>query len=226
VKYLSLSAAAGRPLSVLCLGAHADDVEIGCGGTLLQLLAEHPKSVCRWIVFSATPEREAEARASATGLLKGQDVPVIDVHKLRDGHFPSVISEIKDTLEAVKRAFTPDLIFTHYRDDRHQDHRAVSDATWQTFREHLILEYEVPKYDGDLGQPNCFVPVSASTRQRKIEHLSAAFPSQRSKQWFTDETFSALMRLRGIECAAPDGYAEAFYARKWILTPGAATNAP
>jgi LmbE family N-acetylglucosaminyl deacetylase len=143
----------------------------------------------------------------------------VDIHDFRDGHFPTSLSGIKDALEHVKRECVPDLIFTHCRDDRHQDHRTVSDVTWQTFRDHLILEYEVPKYDGDLGQPNFYVPLGPDAQRQKIEHLLAAFASQGDKQWFTRETFLALLRLRGVECAAPDGYAEAFHGRKLVLGP-------
>jgi len=214
---LTFNGASGRGARILCLGAHADDIEIGCGGTVLQLLANHPGSACHWVVFSGTAERACEARNSAERFLKTAGDRRVDVHEFRDGHFPVALSEIKEVLEDVKRGFAPDLIFTHFREDRHQDHRVVSDVTWQTFRDHLILEYEIPKYDGDLGAPNCFVPLSETLRTRKVEHLLAGFPSQRGKHWFSEETFFALMRLRGMECAAPEGYAEAFYTRKIVL---------
>jgi LmbE family N-acetylglucosaminyl deacetylase len=206
-----------RSLRVLCLGAHADDIEIGCGGTLLELLGQYPGSACRWVVFSASGEREQEARTSAARFLTEAAEHRVDTHQVSDGHFPVSLAQIKQVLEDVKREYVADLIFTHYRDDRHQDHRTISDATWQTYRDHLILEYEIPKYDGDLGQPNCFVPLSPATRKRKLEYLLEGFPSQRSKRWFTEDTFLALLRLRGIECAAPSGYAEGFYARKLVL---------
>jgi LmbE family N-acetylglucosaminyl deacetylase len=207
------------PLRILCLGSHADDIEIGCGGTVLRLLAEHPGCACRWVVFSAVGERGAEARDSAGRFLAAAAERQVDVHEFRDGHFPTALSEIKDTLEDVNRAFAPDVIFTHYRGDRHQDHRVLSDVAWQTFRDHLVLEYEVPKWDGDLGIPNCFVALPQAVREQKVELLLAAFPSQRAKHWFTEETFLSLLRLRGLECGAPERHAEAFYARKVGLVP-------
>jgi LmbE family N-acetylglucosaminyl deacetylase len=209
------------PLNILCLGAHADDIEIGCGGTILALLAARPTVNCHWVVFSGGGgPREREARKSADLFLAGAGARGVDVHQFRDGHFPALLSGIKDVLEAVKRAFTPDVVFAHCRDDRHQDHRIVSDVTWQTFRDHLIVEYEIPKWDGDLGQPNLYVPLPRDTARRKTEHLLAAFPSQRRKGWFTDDTFLALLRLRGVECGAEEGYAEAFYGRKVHLQAG------
>ena len=215
---LSLALPPG-PLSVLCLGAHADDIEIGCGGTILALLAARRNVNCHWVVFSgAGGPREREARESASQFLAGAGARGVDVHQFRDGHFPAALSEIKDVLEAVKRAFTPDVVFAHCRDDRHQDHRIVSDVAWQTFRDHLILEYEIPKWDGDLGQPNLYVPLLRDIARRKTEHLLAAFPSQRSKRWFTEDALLALLRLRGVESAAPEGLAEAFYARKAVVT--------
>lgn len=205
---------------ILCLGAHADDIEIGCGGTLLTWLAARPRTVVHWMVFSGwgTP-REGEAETSAAKFLAGAKTRYLTVERLRDGHFPAALSELKDRLARVRDTVHPDLVFTHYREDRHQDHRTVSDVTWQTFRDDLVLEYEVPKYDGDLGQPNLFVPLSAAQLKAKTDHLMAAFASQRSKRWFTPETFAALPRLRGIECGAPDGFAEAFYARKLVVQP-------
>ena len=214
---LSLALPPG-PLRILCLGAHADDIEIGCGGTILALLEARRNVNCHWVVFSgAGGPREREARESASQFLAGAGAREVDVHQFRDGHFPAALSEIKEVLEAVKRAFTPDVVFAHCRDDRHQDHRIVSDVVWQTFRDHLILKYEIPKWDGDLGQPNLYVPLPRDTALRKTEHLLAAFPSQRSKRWFTDDTFLALLRLRGVESGAPEGLAEAFHGRKALL---------
>ena len=205
---------------ILCLGAHADDIEIGCGGTLLTWLATHRETTVHWVVLSGGgTEREAEAQTSAAQFLAGAKTRYLTVERFRDGHFPAALSELKAHVAALRDSVKPDLIFTHYREDRHQDHRTVSDVTWQTFRGDLVLEYEVPKYDGDLGQPNLFMPLTADRLKAKTGHLLAAFPSQRSKRWFTAETFAALPRLRGIECAAPDGYAEAFYARKVVLDP-------
>ncbi len=207
------------PLAILCLGSHPDDIEIGCGGTMLQLLAEHPGSRCRWEVLSGSgTEREQEARRGAAAFLAGAAERTVTVHGLRDGHFPVALTALKEALEAVRGGFAPDVVFTHYRGDLHQDHATVSDVTWQTFRDHLILEYEVPKWDGDLGLPNCYVALPEQVRKQKLEHLVAAFPSQRrAKPWFTEDTFSSLTRLRGVECGAAEGHAEAFYARKLIL---------
>jgi len=208
------------PLQVLCLGAHPDDIEIGCGGTILRLLAEHPGSACRCVVLSgAGGVREREAHDAAARFLAGAREHSVSVAALRDGHFPAALTALKELLEGVRGGFAPDVVFTHYRDDRHQDHRAVSDVTWQTFRDHLVLEYEVPKWDGDLGTPNCYVELPEAVRRRKVELLLAAFPSQRAKRWFSEETFAALSRLRGIECGAGEGHAEAFYARKLLVAP-------
>ncbi len=211
---LALTARPG-PLTVLCLGAHADDIEIGCGGTILALLAARRKVDCHWIVFSGGGgPREREARRSAGLFLARARRRQIVVHSFRDGFFPYVGGGIKEAFEDLARVVSPDVVLTHTRDDRHQDHRVVSDLTWNTFRSHLILEYEVPKYDGDLGLPNLFVPLRAAVARAKIRHLRAAFGSQRSKGWFTADTFHALLRLRGVESGASEGLAEAFYARK------------
>jgi LmbE family N-acetylglucosaminyl deacetylase len=208
-----------RPRTILCLGAHADDIEIGCGGAILTLLAAQRNVRCEWVVFSGGGgPREREARRSAALFLKGAPGPGVTVHAFRDGFFPYAGGEIKEAFEQLALRMSPDLIFTHARDDRHQDHRVVSDLTWNTFRRHLILEYEIPKYDGDLGQPNLFVPLSPAVARAKIRHLRTAFASQRSKRWFTADTFQALIRLRGIESAAPEGLAEAFYARKALIS--------
>ena len=206
-------------LTLLCVGAHADDIEIGCGGSVLRLLDEHPGSSVWWVVLSAEGGRAREAGESASRLLTHARTRRIATHGFHDGHLPGAWLELKEVFEQLKRDVAPDLIFTHFRGDRHQDHRLVSDLTWQTFRDHAILEYEIPKYDGDLGSPNGFIPLSSELRARKIEHLLAAFPSQRDKHWFTEETFLGLLRLRGMECAAPEGYAEAFYLRKALLAP-------
>lgn len=206
--------------SVLCLGAHGDDIEIGAGATLAAMCAAAPGLRVHWVILSATAERAAEVRASAADLLAdagSSDIQILDVP---DGTFPAHLGAIKAAFEALKALPAPDLIFTHARDDRHQDHRVVSDMTWNTFRDHLVFEYEVPKYDGDLGQPNVFVPVEDRDRQRKVDTLLTHYRSQRTRHWFTKETFEALLRLRGIECRSPTGYAEAFHARKLVLTPG------
>lgn len=202
---------------ILCLGAHSDDIEIGCGGTILRLIEQNPRLHVRWVVFSASPQRRREAQAGAAYFLAGAARAEVSVCAFRDGFFPYIGAEIKDYFEQIKAEFTPDLVFTHYRHDRHQDHRQISDLTWNTFRSHLILEYEIPKYDGDLGAPNFFVPIAEETARRKVGHLMAAFTSQHDKRWFTEDTFLGLMRLRGIEASERTHYAEAFYARKLLL---------
>ena len=214
---LGLGAPAGSAYRVLCLGAHSDDIEIGCGGTILGLLERHDDVVVRWIVFSSNEERAEEARASANAFLDRALEKEVVVKKFRDGFFPFLGDQIKDEFEALKRVFVPDLVFTHYRSDRHQDHRLISDLTWNTFRDHLILEYEIPKYDGDLGQPNFFVPLADPICSQKIEILIDCFKSQRRKQWFDEQTFLAILRLRGMEANAPTRFAEAFYCRKAVL---------
>jgi len=213
---LELGIRRGRPLRVLCLGAHADDIEIGCGGTILSLLARR-RVDCHWVVLSGEGAREQEARKSASLFLARARRSRVEVHQFRDGFFPYIGGEIKDAFEALKRTVSPDVVLTHARNDRHQDHRLVSDLTWNTFRSHLVLEYEVPKYDGDLGTPNLFVPLTRTVARRKVRLLAAAFSSQRSKPWFTDDTFFALLRLRGIESGARQELAEAFYTRKSVL---------
>jgi len=205
---------AGAPLRVLCLGAHADDIEIGCGGTLMRLLAERPATSVLWVVFSTNPVREREARASADAFLSGAAAAEVVVRDFRESYFPAVTSDMKDFFETLKRREPPDLVFTHRREDLHQDHRTVAELTWNTFRDHLILEYEIPKYEGDLGQPNVFVPLPEGLARRKIELLLRHFASQRSRSWFRAETFEAILRLRAVECNAPEGFAEGLYGRK------------
>lgn len=207
-----------QPLrSLLCVGAHCDDLEIGCGGTVLALLRANPHLHVRWVVFSSTPVRESEARASATAFLSGAREVEIVIKQFRDGYFPFHGASIKDFFEELKRDTRPDLILTHHEADHHQDHRVLAELTWNTFRNHLILGYEIPKYDGDLGQPNVFVPLPESLWRTKIDLILRHFVSQRGQQWFTAETFQGLMRLRGIECNSPSGYAEAFFAPKISL---------
>jgi LmbE family N-acetylglucosaminyl deacetylase len=210
---------ARTPLRVACLGAHSDDIEIGCGGFLLQLLGQKRPVDVDWIVFSASGPREKEARRSASLFLRGARRQRVIVKSFRDGFFPHDGAEIKDVFEELKQGPRHDIVLTHYRDDRHQDHRVLSDLAWNTFRDHCILEYEIPKYDGDLGSPNCFVPLDRRTSSRKVKYLRTVFGTQRKKDWFEDETFLGLMRLRGMECRAPHGYAEGFYARKLSLRP-------
>jgi len=214
---LHLRFAVDEPIRILCLGAHSDDIEIGCGGTILSLSEAYPDLSVSWFVFSSNAARQAEALNSAELFLRDIQNKHIEVLEFRDGYFPYVGGEIKDVFERIKRDRIPDIVFTHCRDDRHQDHRVISDLAWNTFRNHLILEYEIPKYDGDLGQPNLFVPIETSLVERKISHLLTSFQTQAGKQWFTEDTFRALMRLRGVESNAPSRYAEAFYARKVTL---------
>jgi len=217
---LNLPADRNAPVHLLCLGAHADDIEIGCGGTILRLLAERPNVHVTWVVFSSTPEREREAQAGASQFLEGAASRRVIVQRFRDGHFPWEGAEIKAFVESLKREVDPDLIFTHMRDDRHQDHRTVSDLTWNTWRRHLVLEYEIPKYDGDLGHPNVFVPLPRALCARKADLICQVFRSESHKAWLTQDTFTALLRLRGVECAAPEGHAEAFHCRKLVLGMG------
>ena len=214
---LSLCKPADTVFRVLCLGAHSDDIEIGCGGTILALLEQYDNVVIDWIVFSSNEVRACEARESADAFLGRARGKKIEVKQHRDGFFPFLGAQIKDDFEALKRECSPDLVLTHYRDDRHQDHRLISDLTWNTFRDHLILEYEIPKYDGDLGSPNFFVPLQETVCSRKIRHIVESFKSQRQKQWFDEETFLAILRLRGMEANSPTRYAEAFYCRKAVL---------
>jgi LmbE family N-acetylglucosaminyl deacetylase len=210
-------AGSGDRLSVLCLGAHSDDIEIGVGATLLSLMARGVRLDVLWCVLSGVGGREREARSSAAEFLSEATSAKVEVMSFRDGFFPEQGEPIKSWFEALKTRFDPDLILTHRRDDAHQDHRQVSRLTWNTFRDHCILEYEIPKWDGDIGQPNLYVPVSAAALQRKIDLLMLYFGSQRSKQWFDEETFRGLARLRGMECGAPERYAEAFFGRKLSL---------
>src|ERR1700737_4881212 len=202
----------GDRLSVLCLGAHSDDIEIGAGATLLSLLERGIQLEVHWCVLSGGDERAIEAKKSAADFLANAASARIEVKSFPDGFFPEHGEAIKEWFEQLKQGIEPDLILTHRRDDAHQDHRQVSRLAWNTFRDHCILEYEIPKWDGDLGQPNFYMPVSARVLQRKIELLISHFGSQRSKQWFDRETFSGLARLRGMECRAPELYAEAFFA--------------
>ena len=206
------------PLRILCLGSHSDDIEIGCGGTLLQLTHDYEgQLIVHWIVFSATGEREQEARESADAFLRGTKDKKIIIHNYEDSFFPYVGSEIKRSMHQISREFAPDVIFTHRGKDAHQDHRLISELTWNAFRDHLIFEYEIPKYDGDLGVPNVFVPLSERVYRDKVSNLMTYFESQRDKAWFKEDTFLSILRLRGIECNSASGYAEGFYSRKIVL---------
>lgn len=207
----------GRGGTLLALGAHSDDIEIGCGGTILTLLRRYPRLRVWWVVLGASGRRAAEAESSARDFLRGAAAGRVIVKGFRDGFLPYSGVEVKEFFEDLKRWVAPDLILTHQLHDRHQDHRLICDLTWNTFRDHLILEYEVPKYDGDMGAPNTFVHLDRRTAARKTALLMKHFGSQRSKHWFDQETFLGLMRLRGVESGAPGLYAEAFYARKTVL---------
>ena len=207
----------GERLSVLCLGAHSDDIEIGAGGTLLSWLDQGIRLDVHWCVLSGVDERGSEARASADDFLAEAAGRTIEIGTFRDGFFPEQGEQIKLWFEQLKSRINPDVILAHRGDDAHQDHRQVSRLVWNTFRDHLILEYEIPKWDGDMARPNVYMPVSASLMKRKVELLMAHFGSQRSKQWFDPETFYGLARLRGMECRASERYAEAFVARKLSL---------
>lgn len=202
---------------VLCLGAHCDDIEIGCGGALLRLIQEHPALEICWVVFSAEGERRAEAAASAELFLKGVPQKRVVLHNFRDGFFPYVGGQIKEMFLNLEKEFRPDLVFTHYRHDLHQDHRLISELTWNSFRDHVILEYEIPKYDGDLGSPNVFVPLERGTCDQKVDYILRSFISQTGRYWFTKDTFFSLLRLRGVEARSSTQFAEAFYSRKLCL---------
>jgi LmbE family N-acetylglucosaminyl deacetylase len=214
---LNLDGGDNKPLQVLCLGAHSDDIEIGCGGTILRLAEKYPHAAFHWVVFSAVGVREAEARHASSMFVDSAALKGPILKTFPDSFMPFVGAEVKAAFEELKQTISPDLIFTHNRKDAHQDHRLIEELTWNTFRDHLILEYEIPKYDGDLGQPSVFAPLSSELCQKKVRFIMEAFQSQKSKRWFEPDTFLSLMRLRGMECNAPSGYAEAFYCRKLVL---------
>jgi LmbE family N-acetylglucosaminyl deacetylase len=214
---LDLYLGSNGALRVLCLGAHCDDIEIGCGGTILKLARAAQRTEIHWIVFSSDDGRKQEALNSAETFLFDAHTKTIIIHQLRDGFFPYLGTELKERFEELKAEISPDLILTHYRNDLHQDHRLVSELTWNTFRNHMILEYEIPKYDGDFGSPNFFVPLDEPTCRKKIDTILDAFQSQQDKGWFSRDLFKAVLRLRGMESNAPGGYAEGFYCRKAVL---------
>jgi LmbE family N-acetylglucosaminyl deacetylase len=214
---LRIGSPEAAPARVLAIGAHPDDIEIGCAGTILKLIDQEAVAEARWVVLSGEDGRAREARRSAEALLHGVPRSEVVVRDFPDGFFPYEGQRIKDFFEQLKADFSPDVVFTHQRGDLHQDHRLSCDLTWNTFRDHLILEYEVPKYDGDMSAPNAFVPLDERLRQRKIDHLMSHFGSQLSKRWFKEELFSSLLRLRGMECNSPSSYAEAFFCRKAVL---------
>ena len=214
---IGLNGGDGKALQVLCLGCHSDDIEIGCGGTILRLAERHPGSVFHWVVFSAIGAREDEARRGAALFTESGKLVGPLLKTFRDGYMPFVGADVKDVFEELKGHIEPDLVFTHYRDDAHQDHRLISNLTWNTFRNHMVLEYEIPKYDGDLSQPNFYVSLPDGIYDKKVRYVMNVFGSQRTKRWFQESTFLGLMRLRGMECNAPSGYAEAFHCRKVVL---------
>src|ERR1700728_5164316 len=211
---LNLDVKKDGPLKVLCLGSHSDDIEIGCGGTVLRLIDQYPDCSFHWVVFNAMGVRKAEAQRAAESFAGADRLERLLLKEFPDRFMPFVGSEVKATFEELKQKVNPDILFTHQRQDAHQDHRLLSELTWNTWRNHFILEYEIHKYDGDMGRPSVFVPLDAEVYQKKVGYIMDAFQSQRSKRWFQPETFLSLMRLRGMECNAPSGYAEAFYCRK------------
>ena len=213
--HLNLDSRKDGAFNVLCLGAHSDDIEIGCGGAILRLAEEYPNCEFHWVVFNAIGTRELEAR-NAAQMFAGTRLKGPTLKSFKDGFMPFAGAEVKTVFEELK-TISPDLIFTHSRKDAHQDHRLLAELTWNTFRNHLILEYEIPKYDGDMGKPNVFMPITEDICRKKTSYLLEAFASQRNKHWFDERTFQSLMRLRGMECNAPSGYAEAFYCRKLVL---------
>jgi LmbE family N-acetylglucosaminyl deacetylase len=217
INMLGLAVDTSKPLTILCLGAHCDDIEIGCGGSLLQIIHRYSNVTCHWVTFCATDVRAAETRVSANLFLKKVMKKKIRIYQFRDGFLPWVGNEVKEKFEDLKTECNPDIIFTHFHEDFHQDHRLVSELTWNTFRDHLILEYEIPKYDGDLGRPNLFVPVDEDNCKKKIKTITKCYLSQKTKSWFTEDLFWSLLRLRGMECNAPSRYAEAFHCRKMVI---------
>ena len=202
---------------ILCLGAHADDIEIGCGGTILKLAEEYPEAQFHWVVFSAEGQRANEAYRSAESFLSNITSKIIDVQAFRDSYFPFVGAAIKDHFILLKKAFDPDIIFTHFTKDAHQDHRLIGELTWNAFRNHLILEYEIAKYDADLGIPNLYVHLKQNLVQKKTSNICTLFESQSDKEWFGEESFRSLMRIRGLESNSPSKYSEAFYCRKVVV---------
>lgn len=208
----------GERLSVLCLGAHSDDIEIGAGGTLIEWITRGVRLEATWCVFSAPGQRGEEAETSARSFLQGAAAATIELQQFRDGYFPVEREAIKEWVQDLARRVKPDVVLTHKEEDAHQDHRLVRELTWNAFRDQVILEYEIPKWDGDLGRPNLYVPLSATALERKLDLLELHFATQRSKDWFDRETFRGLARLRGMECRARDRYAEGFMARKVMLS--------
>jgi LmbE family N-acetylglucosaminyl deacetylase len=207
----------GRALKILSIGAHSDDIEIGCGGTILKLAEEYKNVEVHWVVLGSSSQRNKEAVASANEFLADAKRKTIVIKHFKESFFPYVGSEIKNFFERLKKQVSPDIIFTHYRHDLHQDHRLISELTWNTYRDHFILEYEIIKYDGDLGSPNLFVHLDEKISRKKINLIMDSFKSQRNRDWFTPDAFLSMLRIRGIESKAPQKYAEAFYCRKILV---------
>ena len=216
---LSLNLPTDRQPLILCIGAHSDGIEIGCAGTLLSLARSRTDTRFVWAIFTGDQQRQVEARKSAQSLFPGNAPVELRLHDFPDGRLPYVGAPVKDAMEKLKAEVDPDLILSHWSGDRHQDHRFLSELTWNTFRDHLILEYEIPKYDGDFGSPNLFVSLEPDIREQKIAHILRSYPSQSNREWFDRETFTAILRLRGMECRAQSGYAEAFFSRKLPIQP-------
>ena len=204
-------------LQILCVGAHCDDIEIGCGATLLALQRQYKSCRIHWLILSANAARRAEALRAMKAFVTVANRGSCEIGSLRDGHLPAHYSAVKEQLESVRSKISADIIFTTHQTDRHQDHRVVGEATWQTFRDHLILEYEIAKYDGGLTPPGCYVPVTRAMAERKTRLLMRLYPTQRIKDWFTDDAFMSLLRIRGIECRSPSGFAEAFHGSKMVI---------
>ncbi len=218
---LTLAPLPGRRLEVLCIGAHCDDIEIGCGGTILSLQKRHAKCRIHWLVLTSVPSRRREAMAAMRAIVRPSNRGEVRIFELPDGYLPAHFAAAKRQFEEAKQVIEPDVVFTHHGLDRHQDHNLVSQMTWQTFRDHMILEYEIPKYDGDLVTPNMYVPLSSTVAARKVDVVTRTFFSQKSKSWFSSENLLAAMRIRGLECRASSGFAEAFHARKFVGSLGA-----
>lgn len=214
---LGLTLAPGQPLRLLCLGAHCDDIEIGCGATVLGLLDRHPGALVRWVVFTGSAQRHAEAKAAAAIFLAKAAEARIELKSYRESYLPQAWGAVKEEFERLRTEFDPTLILTHALSDHHQDHRVVAELTWNTFRDHLVLEYEIPKYEGDIGNPNLFVPVTRAQANAKVATLMECFASQHRRPWFEPATFLGLMRLRGVGCNAASSHAEAFTVRKMVI---------
>jgi LmbE family N-acetylglucosaminyl deacetylase len=222
---LTLAPPSARQLDILCIGAHCDDIEIGCGGTILSLQRQYPRCKIHWLVLTSVPTRRQEAMTAVRKFIRPSARGEVRIGTLPDGYLPAHFSEVKTQFEDLKRAIHPDLILTHHELDRHQDHSLISQITWQTFRDHMIWEYEIPKYDGDLLTPNMYVPLVSAVAARKVAMIVRTFSSQETKSWFSAENLLAAMRIRGLESRSPSGFAEAFHCRKLVWPLAAARRA-